>query len=64
MMFNHKILTPDFINDNSGKKRNLMALSSIDVLSIFDLTFVLKSDVDPNEIIYSLEFLEWNQETV
>ena len=66
LTFNQKIIVPGFLSNTDSKttKRNLLAIESIDVSNILDLKFVLKSKVNPKDIIYSLELKEWTEKTI
>ena len=52
------------MNDNVAK-RKLIPLSALDVnRDIMDFSFVLKSDVDPEEIKYYLDITKWGEYTM
>ena len=57
---------PGFLDStsNATSKRNLLAIDTIDVSNILNLHFVLKSKVNPRDIIYSLELKEWTEKTI
>jgi hypothetical protein len=59
--FNQELMIPTFIDDAiSAASRRLIALSDIDVYrDIMDFKFVLKSDIDPEEIKFNLILDDW-----
>jgi len=66
--FNQRLQVPAFIDRPSSpgtqeaETRELIPLSSLDVSrDIFEFVFVLKSDVQPEDINYFLEVTKWNE---
>jgi len=65
LTFNQKIMVPSFIQSAEGPtRRELLAIDTIDVSQIISLRFVLKSNIHPDEIKYSLELQKWNDQTI
>jgi hypothetical protein len=59
--FNQKMLVPSFLT--SKKSRRLISVSDISVnRDILDLTFMLKSNVEPDDIKYFLKLEEWTED--
>ena len=54
-------MVPSFIQSAEGPtRRELLAIDTIDVSQIISLRFVLKSNIHPDDIKYSLELQKWN----
>ena len=69
LTFNQEILVPSFIGTGGNGfsntlRRNLLAIDKIDVSQIVSLNFVLKSEVKPDDIKYSLELQKWTDKSI
>jgi hypothetical protein len=61
--FDHIMRVPNFVTKKrqlGDTRRDLIALDEFDVTrDMFELTFIMKSDVDPETIGYNLIINEW-----
>ena len=70
--FDHIMKVPDFVQNGQRRRlnmthhmgRKLIALNELDVTrDLLELNFIMKSDVDPNDIGYSIILNEWTPST-
>ena len=61
--FNQKLIVPSFLSDKrrlDGEGRQLIGLDDLDVTrDVLDIMFLLKSDIEPEDIKYYLMIHEW-----
>ena len=62
VQFNQPLNVPEFFSSES-KGRRLIAFSDLDVArDLMDFKFVLRSDLDPKDIVYYLELVDWQMD--
>jgi hypothetical protein len=60
IQFNQDTIVPDFINQATNE-RSLSSLESINVNSIANFIFVVKSDIEPSDLQYFLTLEQWSE---